>query len=225
MWDLPISPFLVPAQLSYGASTPASSSAASPFANTDGYPGAMRDESQDFDSVFCSPPRQSFQLLLRGGEDSVLKDEFELLPPPRRVSSRASSSSSASLGLPPLSVSSSSTVSAVVSAKRAKRGAKVRATTTGPLPPIKKRPKRKASYLARKEEKEALLMHLEGLQSQLNSLKYQAVVHGGFRAQTQARKRLTKNILTEAIQKHQLAVAGLQAMLSNYSVRVFSISL
>lgn len=224
MLDLPISPFLVPAQLSCGASTPVSSSTSSSFATAspfNSFPGAMQDASaQDYGAVFCSPPRQSFQLLLRGGEDPVLKDEFELLLPPRRTSSRVSSNSSSSAsqtGLPPRSAS---TAVASVKQQRATRGVKARGAATGPLQP-KKRPKRKASYLARKEEKEALLKHLEELQSQLNTLKYQAVVHGGYRAQTQSRKRLTKNILTEAVQNHQLAVAGLQAMLSNYSVRIY----
>lgn len=223
MLDLPpTSPFLVPAQLLHcGASTPvsASSTAASPSPYNNSFTGAMLDPgaaAQDYSSVFCSPPRQSFQLLLRGGEDPVLKEEFELLPPPRRASSRVSNSASQS-GLPPLSSSAASAVAT------AKRGVKARssasASATGPQQVTKKRPKRKASYLARKEEKEALLKHLEELQSQLNTLKYQAVVHGGFRAQTQtqSRKRLTKSVLTKAVQNHQLAVAGLQAMLSNYS--------
>lgn len=131
-----------------------------------------------------------------------MKDEFAL-PPPRR-----------SVVVPVQQPPSISTKPAKT-AKRNQASPSVKSV----LQHQKKRPKRKASYLARKEEKEALLKHLDELQGQLSTLKYQAVVHGNFRAQTQARKRLTKNILTDAIQKHQLAVAGLQAMLSKYSVR------
>lgn len=224
MMDLPISPFLAPAPYDASAAPDAMyefpDCALTPATSTESDSSSAHIDDL---SVFCSPPRQSFQLLLRGSEDPVLKDELEL-PPPRR-SARVVAAPA------PLQLSTAKTV------KRSKRTAP---STTATLPrgakastaaatvtlqqqqQQKKRPKRKASYLARKEEKEALVKHLDELHAQLETLKYQAVVHGSFRAQTQARKRLTNTILTDAIQKHQLAVAGLQAMLSKYSVRVLT---
>uniref|UniRef100_K3X3B6 Uncharacterized protein n=1 Tax=Globisporangium ultimum (strain ATCC 200006 / CBS 805.95 / DAOM BR144) TaxID=431595 RepID=K3X3B6_GLOUD len=175
-------------------------------------------------AAFCSPPRQSFQLLLHENAsesdgDAIFKDEFQL--PPRRAPSvtrqqprpsrdRTSNATKASSSKPIVTRNSSKYASSPSSSSSS--------TKLGESgQPQKKRPKRKASYLARKEEKEELLKHLDELQTQLNTLKYQTVVHGNFRAQNQARTHLTKNILTDAIQKHQLAVAGLQAMLSKYS--------
>ncbi|KAF1327305.1 hypothetical protein FI667_g7674, partial [Globisporangium splendens] len=175
-------------------------------------------------AAFCSPPRQSFQLLLHedasesdGNTSAILKDEFQL--PPRRVpnvarqqtqpSRNRSNATKANSSNPIVTRSSSKYVSSSSSLLKLNK--------SGHTLSQKKRPKRKASYLARKEEKEELLKHLDELQAQLNTLKYQTVVHGNFRAQSQARTHLTKTILTDAIQKHQLAVAGLQAMLSKYS--------
>jgi hypothetical protein len=211
------SSFMLPAQLACSVSTmPTASIAAVPDT-----PFVASSAKELEPAAFCSPPRQSFQLLLHENAsesdgDAIFKDEFQL--PPRRAPSvtrqqprpsrdRTSNATKASSSKPIVTRNSSKYASSPSSSSSS--------TKLGESgQPQKKRPKRKASYLARKEEKEELLKHLDELQTQLNTLKYQTVVHGNFRDQKQERTHLTKNILTDAIQMLQLAGAVLQAMLS-----------
>lgn len=224
MLDLPASPFIVPIQLSSTACG-------------GGFPSVFDDASSmaadDLSRVFCSPPRQSFQLLLRGGEDPVLKNEPDAAPQPRRRSSsrlaKVGGSSVSSLSMPTKTTTRekraapSGDASTKEKVPRAAAGSVFRADAAllqqQQQQEQKKRPKRKASYLARKEEKEALAKHLDELKEQLAAFKYETAANNSTRAQKQTRKRHVNDVLTDAIKKQQLMIAGLQAMLSEHTVR------
>lgn len=185
------------------------------FVNSDDATTASSED--DLARVFLSPTRESFQVLLCGGDDPMhSKDEEEdlaITPPVRRSSSR--------LARAPPSTHSMLSVTPKPHTKRSVATRATAANTDGfkPQQP-KKRAKRKASYLARKEEKAALAKHAVELAQQLVTLRAEAAAHTSAAAQRQTRTQLTNTDLVDAIEKHYLTIARLRAMLSDQLVRL-----
>ncbi|TYZ67725.1 hypothetical protein PybrP1_003474 [[Pythium] brassicae (nom. inval.)] len=221
--EFSVSPFAMPAHLS--ASCVPTVSIAEFLESSEDNTATSSEE--DVSHVFCSPPRQSFRVLLRGGDDPVLKEELAVTPL-RRSSSRLAKGG----GAQPVTLANFATpkqlgkrpaVTAMRTGTTIARDTALLSSALGQqqqqvqVQP-KKRPKRKASYLARKEEKEALTKRADELAQQLTALRDEAAAHKSALAQRQTHKQLSNSLLAEAIEKHQLAIAGLRAMLSQHTV-------
>ncbi|RAW27664.1 hypothetical protein PC110_g15930 [Phytophthora cactorum] len=84
--------------------------------------------------------------------------------------------------------------------------------------PTKPRRVKKATYLARKEEKAVLVQELGILQAQLKQLKHQAAIDAAKAQQKRAsvQQELSKELVAGASQTQQLSLVNLQSALSSY---------